>query len=385
MVVEFVVLLMPHGSREFIILQDYDSIEARYFERNSRVQWSKWHEWWYNRKGEPIDPDRRRLWKMWEQNHCSAYAAQLRTTPWVQTLLKKMRCPPSPFDLWSPLVPESIVGFYHKKAPLPKKRPRVEATPAESSSSSSGAVMPSATGQEQTEPGGGASSSSGAAVMPTVTGQEHTEPGGGASSSSAAAEFSVPHTVPWPCKQCLRMPWRCKCQKAQDKTVPWPCAKCMRMPWRCKCQKAEDRAPEHIQQDYELICKRAGVWEAAEALQSEADQKAAEPEPPEEHSPRDLWSCSMCSTMNTRHDLVCCVVGCGQRRPLVNFQDNRGDWICPVCHNHNWGFDRWCNWTACPSNDWRCRCGNLNRSNRKFCNRRVCRLPRPIGYDETGL
>ena len=62
--VEFVVLLMPHGSREFIILQDYDSIEWRYFERNSRVQWSQWHEWWYNHKGERIDPDRWRLWRM---------------------------------------------------------------------------------------------------------------------------------------------------------------------------------------------------------------------------------------------------------------------------------------------------------------------------------
>ena len=81
--VEIVVLLMPHGSREHIILQDYDSIEALYFKRNTRVQWSEWHEWWYNRRGERMDPDRWRLWRMWEQNHCSAYAAQLRNMPWA--------------------------------------------------------------------------------------------------------------------------------------------------------------------------------------------------------------------------------------------------------------------------------------------------------------
>ena len=39
--VELVVLLMPHCSRECLIMQDYDSIEAKYFERNSRVQWSE--------------------------------------------------------------------------------------------------------------------------------------------------------------------------------------------------------------------------------------------------------------------------------------------------------------------------------------------------------
>ena len=61
--------------------EDYDTIEAKYFERNSRVQWSEWHEWWYNDKGEPIDPDRWRLWKMWQKNRCSAYTVQLRNTP----------------------------------------------------------------------------------------------------------------------------------------------------------------------------------------------------------------------------------------------------------------------------------------------------------------
>ena len=447
---EFVVLLMPHGSREYIILQDYASIEWQYFGRNSRVQWSKWHEWWYNDKGERIEPDRWRLWRMWEQHHCAAYVAQFRATPWVQTLLKKMHCPPRAFDLWSPPVPESSVqsaGFHPKKGAQPKKRPvpklkpklmaqckweakkraRTEATPAESTSSSGGAVI-DLTGQEQTKPGGAkavkgsvAMELGAGAVMPSVTGQEHTEPGGGASSSSAAAVHRAPALLlcpsigpppgrsrpppsgPPPAKS--RPPPTGTGQErsatGQDPPpsspsaaavssvpcgVPWPCKQCWRMPWKCKCQKAEaeDSAPEHIEQieqDYELMCKRAGVWAAAAASQSEADRKVAEPEPPEEHDERDMWGCSKCSTMNLRHDLVCRVVGCEQRRPLVDFQESRGDWICPDCQNHNWGFRRLCNWTACPSNDWRCECGNLNRSNRKFCNRGVCGLPRPFSYD----
>ena len=287
---------------------------------------------------------------MWQKNHCSAYAVQLRNTPWVQTILRKMKCPPRPFDLWSAPAPaESSVqrpGFNLKQTPDAKKMPRpkakvelpfkkkatAQARPAETSSSSSGAAVPS------------------------VPHQAPAEPGESASSSSSAAVSSV------------------------QRDIPWPCTHCRQMPWRCRCHCAEDRTPEHIQQDYELMCKRAGVWEAAEAQQGEADQKAAQPEPPEEHPPRDLWSCSRCSTMNTRHDLVCCVASCGARRPLVRWRGDKGDWICPECQNHNWGCRRWCNWTACPTNDWRCRCGNLNRSNRKFCNRFVCGLPRPFDY-----
>ena len=96
--VEFVVLLMPRCSCEYSKWQDYDSIEAKYFKRNSRVQWSEWHEWWYNDRGERIDPDRWRLWRMWKQHNCSGYTARLREAPWVQTLWSKMS-PPRRFDV----------------------------------------------------------------------------------------------------------------------------------------------------------------------------------------------------------------------------------------------------------------------------------------------
>ena len=290
---------------------------------------------------------------MWQKNRCSAYTVQLRNTPWVQTILRKMQCPPRPFDLWrAPDPAESSVqspGFHLKQQPEAKKRPRskakllpqckyagkkkakAEARPAETSSSSSGAAVPS------------------------VPHQAPAEPGESASSSSSAAVSSV------------------------QRNVPWPCTHCRQMPWRCRCHRAEDRTPEHIQQEYELMCKRAGVWKVAEAQQGEADEKAAEPEPESAvSSVLCLWSCSRCSSMNTRHDLVCCVASCGARRPLVRWRGDKGDWICPECQNHNWGRRRWCNWSACPDNDWRCRCGNLNRSNRKFCNRFVCGRPRPV-------
>ena len=32
------------------------SLEAKYFQMNSRVQWSEWQEWWYDHKGNRIDP-----------------------------------------------------------------------------------------------------------------------------------------------------------------------------------------------------------------------------------------------------------------------------------------------------------------------------------------
>ena len=194
--------------------------------------------------------------------------------------------------------------------------------------------------------------------MPSVPCQAHAKAGDSASSSSDAAVSSVQWSAPWPCTQCKLMPWRCKCHRAEDKT------------------------PEHIQQEYEMTCKQAGVWEAAELQQDEADQKAAQLEPPEEHLPGHLWSCWKCKTMNTRHDLVCCVASCGERRPLTQrWRGDKGDWMCSECQNHNWGCRRWCNWTACPNNDWRCRCGNFNRSNRKICNRFVCGRPRPFQYD----
>ena len=32
------------------------SLEAKYFQMNSRVQWSEWQEWWYDPIGKRIDP-----------------------------------------------------------------------------------------------------------------------------------------------------------------------------------------------------------------------------------------------------------------------------------------------------------------------------------------
>ena len=51
MLVEFVVLLLPRGSREYLLMQDYGTVETLYFVRDPRVQWSKWHKWWYDNVG----------------------------------------------------------------------------------------------------------------------------------------------------------------------------------------------------------------------------------------------------------------------------------------------------------------------------------------------
>ena len=291
---------------------------------------------------------------MWQQHHCSAYAVQLRNTPWVQTILRKMQCPPRPFDLWrAPDPAESSVqspGFHLKQTPeakkmprpkakvqlklQPKKKAKAEARPAETSSSSSGAAVP----------GESVSSSSSAAVS-SVQGKSMAKPRGSVAlslaDSSAVAVCRVQCDIPWPCTQCKQLPWRCRCHCAGDRTL----------------EPIQQEDELIIQQEYERVCKRAGVWELAEEQQGEADRKAAQPEPPEEHPPRDLWSCSRCWTMNTRHDLVCCVATCGARRPVVHWRGDKGDWICPECKNHNYGRRRWCNWSACPDNDWRCRCG----------------------------
>ena len=400
---EYVVLRMPHCSRECLIVQDYDSIEAKYFNRNSRVQWSEWHEWWYNAKGQRIDPDRWRLWGLWQENQCSAYAEQLRSTPWVQTILRKMRCLPRAFDLWAaPDPPESDVqspGFHMKKRVQAKKRPRLRAVnkfAAKPEAKPEVKLQPAkrkrAEAEAEVAPEETSSSSRGAAaaeaeVAPEETAEAEVAPEKTSSSSSSAAAPSVPHQAKVPKGSVgLELAWSSSSAAAvssvQRDSIPWPCRQCMQMPWRCKCHSAADKTLEHIQQEYELVCKRAGVWETAEAQQSDADQQAAQPEPPQEHPPGDLWACPRCSTHNTRHNLVCCVAGCGQRRELTQtWRKDKGDWICPECQNHNYGCRRWCNWTACPTNDWRCRCGNLDRSNRKVCNRFVCQLPRPFNYD----
>ena len=103
--VELVVILMPHCSRECLIMQDYDSIEANYFKMNSRVQWSG--------KGQR-NSDRWMLRKMWEENHCRDYVVQFRNTLWVHTILRKMLCLPMPFDLGMPESSDQSPGFHHK-------------------------------------------------------------------------------------------------------------------------------------------------------------------------------------------------------------------------------------------------------------------------------
>ena len=73
--VELVVLQMPHCSRECLILQDYHSIEEKYFERDSRVQWSDFRRASPDRWGE--------LWRRWEEHNCTAYVERLRNTCWL--------------------------------------------------------------------------------------------------------------------------------------------------------------------------------------------------------------------------------------------------------------------------------------------------------------
>ena len=127
----------------------------------------------------------------------------------------------------------------------------------------------------------------------------------------------------------------------------------------------------------------AGVWMKAVADQATADTRAQCAESPLPDRDTALWACWRCQTTNSLHDLHCRVASCVQRRPLLQqFRIDLGDWFCPECNNHNMGH-RWeCNWSACPTRDWRCECGNLNRSNRKFCNRRdpPCGLPRPHSF-----
>ena len=69
---------------------------------------------------------------MWRENNCSAYIVQLRNTLWVQTILRKMLCPPKPFDLFSAPVPESSdqsPGFRRKVTPKKLPRPKMTVTP----------------------------------------------------------------------------------------------------------------------------------------------------------------------------------------------------------------------------------------------------------------
>ena len=334
------------------------------------MQWSQWREWWYTARGKPILPDRWRLWNMWEEHNFTAYSAKFRSTPWVQTILKRMQCPPRPYSLWSRApahadVPESSVqgpGFYLKPlppatpAPKAKKRPLPppsSAPPSPPTQPKKIKLMPTSKARPKAKTSAESNGQRDAAT------QEASSPSGSAQSSGPPAEGA-----------------------GQERhNIPWPCAVCGQMPWKCRCQGKAAKSEEVILEEYADMCKRAGVWDRAEAQQREAEERAVEENPPAPDHPRTLWCCQKCKTMNTVHELRCSVASCGAWRPLTQrWREDMGDWICEECGNHNWGKRRWCNWTACPTNNWRCVCGNLNRSNRKLCNRFVCQLPRPFGY-----
>ena len=379
---------MPHCSQEYLLMQDYKTIEALYFQRNRRVCMTEWHVWWYNEEtGEKMQTDRWRIWDLWRKHHLGAFAQTLRALPWVHTILRRTRCPPRIFNVYSrPPVPVSSVqcpGFQHcmtdgeakqketankdekeketEESPprliqaVPKKRPgpklaesQVEKkAKVEVSSSDSGATVPDTTSassvQRHVKPRG--------SVCQLLAFYER-ETTSSASSSSAVA-------VP-----------------SDRSGIPVFCTRCRKFPWKCKCRRADECTPE---QEFESVCKNAGVWAEAEQLQQEADQMAeSEEQDTAEHPREDLWSCQKCKSMNIRHDLVCRT--CQTRRPLEDWRPR--DWICPACQNHNYASRWWCGWSACPTNNWTCHwCGNYNYANRKFCNRRVCGRPRPFNFD----
>ena len=133
---------------------------------------------------------------------------------------------------------------------------------------------------------------------------------------------------------------------------------------------------------YEEVCKRFGVWETVQEQEDKAKVRADRSDSPEPDRESALWGCAACGTFNTVHNLVCSVASCMTRRPLLQkFREDKGDWFCKECNNHNRGYRVLCNWTACPTRDWVCECGNLNRSNRKFCQTRTCGRPRPFDFD----
>jgi hypothetical protein len=77
--------------------------------------------------------------------------------------------------------------------------------------------------------------------------------------------------------------------------------------------------------------------------------------------------------MNLRFTQWC---ECGTQRQRQQKQEE-GDWVCDVCGNLNFSWQKFCAWSACPSGDWHCVCGNLNFARRRFCNRNICQKPRP--------
>ena len=151
------------------------------------------------------------------------------------------------------------------------------------------------------------------------------------------------------------------------------------MPWRCRCSRQGEVDEEKLFE--ELSCK-AGVWATAEEDEAEARQREAREDSPVPDKESAMWVCKRCRNTSTVHNHNCRV--CGLRRPLMQkFKAHLGDWFCVECNNHNRGYREVCNWSACETRDWVCSCGNVNRSNRKYCNRRSppCGLPRPFNFD----
>ena len=198
------------------------------------------------------------------------------------------------------------------------------------------------------------------------------QPSQSASSSMPQPSPSAPSSTP-----------RVTLRPASSQCLPWPCQECGKMPWRCLCRpRAQEAAGLGEVEFFKQASLRAGVWEAAEEDQVEAKKHEAREDSPEPDKESALWVCKQCNNMSTVHQHNCRT--CGLRRPLMQkFRMDLGDWFCVECNNHNRGYRHACNWSACETRDWMCSCGNLNRSNRKYCIRRspLCGLPRPHDYD----
>lgn len=134
------------------------------------------------------------------------------------------------------------------------------------------------------------------------------------------------------------------------------------------------------------------------------------------------WLCPMCSNHNYASREVCNAPGCSQQKPTAPHaiisvaqtvptnalarappaagfagvaagfgagakppmpQGRPGDWVCPICKNHNYASREVCNAPSCDqkkadSMRWVCpTCGNDNFPERMVCNVKDCALPRP--------
>ena len=373
-------------------------------------------------------PDRWRVWELWQQHGFDEHVQRFRRMPWVHRILQCIMCPPLPFNLF-PLRPASSSrsrsrspvrdrsGFYPQRpavrlapapepatvAPVPSLRPSKASAPEPAKRIETWLLLPRIVAPvpspRPSKASAEAPSRSRSRSRPQPQPKRRPLPlsqarGSVAPVSSAAGPLQAPPpSVPRPTSTSSAG----DPAAANRQSIPWPCRTCRAMPWKCSCQRQgaqEDISRlagvwEQAEEDqatagaFEDISRRAGVWEQAEADQATADTRAQRAESPEPDRDDAMWTCPRCKTMNTVHNLHCRVASCVQRRPLVQqFRIDLGDWFCQECNNHNMGHRQECNWSACPTRDWRCECGNLNRSNRKFCNRRdpPCGLPRPHSF-----